>query len=144
MIQRLKQSFTAITDSKNIQLNFSFDPVFELSLNTQTRKNMYLICKEAMNNAIKYASCRKIAVNLKMAANVLEMDITDDGIGFDTKLPGLGNGLNNMRARAVEMKAVLQIKSGSGGTEVSLRRNIPRIRQFRIFRFKLSSRGHDY
>lgn len=62
-----------------MQLQFFSDPAFEkLILPIQVRKNMYLICKEAINNAIKYADCTQISVSFKMTATDAELCIADD------------------------------------------------------------------
>jgi signal transduction histidine kinase len=47
--------------------------------------------------------------------------VEDDGIGFDTSVKYNGNGLTNIRKRAKEMNAQLQIESGEAmGTNTEL------------------------
>ncbi len=129
IIQRLKNSFMQTTASKGIQLQFFTDPAFEkLILPIQVRKNVYLICKEAINNAIKYAACSHISLSFKMATTQLELFIDDDGKGFDLRKPDNGNGLANMQARAVELKGNLRISSGKAGTTIALSMHVPRNR----------------
>jgi signal transduction histidine kinase len=49
------------------------------------------------------------------------MEIRDDGKGFDTTQDFVGNGLKNMKRRAVDMGAQLWIDSVPGsGTTVKL------------------------
>ena len=47
------------------------------------RKNFYLIFKEAVHNAAKYAECKNIWVKIESATPHLRMIIKDDGKGFD-------------------------------------------------------------
>ena len=75
----------------------------------EKRKNFYLIFKEAMNNACKYSKAKHVNVDIAEKAGKLIMSIADDGIGFDAKNVHAGNGLKNMRARALEMHATLNI-----------------------------------
>ena len=54
----------------------------------------------------------------------LQMNITDDGQGFDEGITKKGNGIRNIRERAKEMAASLQYKTIIGnGTSLLL--NVP-------------------
>ena len=96
-------------------------------------KNIYLIFKEVINNVFKYAGCSEIHVDLRLKHNMLQMDIRDNGVGFDAENPGAdqkmtlsGNGLENIRSRAKEMNGQVRIDSKPGvGTVIILTVNIP-------------------
>ncbi len=96
----------------------------DLILDIDQRKNNYLIFKEAMNNAAKYSNCTTVWVDDKIERQRLLLRIKDDGIGFDQTLRTHalgGNGLFNMKKRAMDMKAILAIRSTVGeGTEIEL------------------------
>ncbi len=129
IIRRLKNSFVETAASKGIQLQFSIDPGIEKGgFSIQVRKNVFLICKEAINNAVKYSECRNIAVNLSLLAGIMELHVADNGQGFDPDLRRNGNGLANMRARAAEMNAAINIDSGGEGTRILIRVPVPRFR----------------
>lgn len=84
-------------------------------------KNIYLIVKEAMNNAIKHADCHQLTVTFKSAPAGLEISIADDGVGFDPRLIKNGNGLINMESRVKEMKGSITIQSENKNTHVDLK-----------------------
>jgi ligand-binding sensor domain-containing protein len=129
IIPRLNFFFIETCSSKGIKLQFNAEPTIENKiLSMQARKNIYAICKEAINNAIKYAHCKMIIVEFRMVAHSLEISISDDGKGFDTKAPKRGNGLSNMEERATELKGDLQLSSISGHTSVIIRFPVPKIR----------------
>jgi len=98
----------------------------------QQRNNIYLICKEAINNAIKYSECHHLNFALRNYDHRFQIDIRDDGKGFDADqvdTNGIttgdehlgGNGIKNMNARAIDMKANLYIHSTiNEGTTVQL------------------------
>ena len=92
-----------------------------MKLTMEQRKNIYLIFKEALNNLAKYSCSTHAKIDFQSAKNLLIMTIQDDGVGVN-KLPGKnGNGLENMKARAAEMKARLDIISYKGsGTTIRL------------------------
>ena len=90
------------------------------------RKNLYLIFKEALNNAVKYSACKNLLIELRKDGPGFLLRVADDGVGFEVDLKRTdnlgGNGLGNMRRRAAEMRGKLQVRSAPGkGTTVELR-----------------------
>ena len=82
--------------------------------------NMYRIIQEAVNNSIKYANASKVEV-LFTYKEGLHFEIKDDGIGFNINEIDLGNGLNNMKKRAKDLKGTIQMKSENNrGTSVKI------------------------
>jgi signal transduction histidine kinase len=84
----------------------------------------YLVAREAMSNAARYARAKRILVRLYSADESLYLMVADDGIGFDPS--GVDSeahfGLELMRERAVSGGGSLVIDSRMGrGTTVSLR-----------------------
>ncbi|MCE7042753.1 two-component regulator propeller domain-containing protein [Dyadobacter sp. CY312] len=113
---------SGIAESKGITFKFETDPGLEnKKLDMQTRKNLYLIFKEAINNAAKYAECSALNVIINYENDGVIMIIRDNGRGFDPANARQGNGLTNMQQRAAQMKAKLLIQSErEGGTTISL------------------------
>jgi signal transduction histidine kinase len=125
LITKLKTYSKAAAGTKNIQLSFEVAPEFSMKeLSLLQRKAIYLISKEAINNAVKYADCKNIYYNLHSNKDVLSLTIRDDGIGFSEEAINPGNGLQNMRARAAEINAEIDIHSETGtGTTIQLKLN---------------------
>jgi two-component system, NarL family, sensor histidine kinase UhpB len=121
IIIRMREFASEILEPKNIEYHF-FEKVGEgLTLNTDQRKNLFLIFKEAVNNAAKYSNARQIEISLHEEAHTLSMLIKDNGRGFDERVIKTGNGLRNLRERAREMNGTVTLKSKAGqGTEVEL------------------------
>jgi signal transduction histidine kinase len=119
LYNRMQSYATEMCSIKNIELDFTSDNLFEDEiLDMHVRKNIYLIFKEAVNNAIKYADCRKLVVQITHN----EIQITDDGKGFDIHNDYMGNGLKNIRRRASEINAILEVTSNEKeGTTVKLK-----------------------
>ena len=88
----------------------------------QSRRDFYLIYKEALNNIAKYAAGKNVWINLALHNNKIELDIKDDGKGFDVAKENMkGNGLANMQKRAEAIGANLSITSKvNEGASVSL------------------------
>lgn len=83
-----------------------------IPLTTELRHNVFLVCKEAVNNAIKHSGGARIGLTLAFDQAGGRLAITDDGRGFQTKeAEGLGNGLANMRKRAESVNASFRLES---------------------------------
>jgi len=98
------------------------DDMEKIKLTMEQRKNIWLIFKEAINNAVKYSGTEKIEINTRVNNRELLLQVKDFGKGFDTSQVVKGNGLDNMQYRAAELKGSLQVKSETGkGTTINLR-----------------------
>ena len=86
----------------------------------ETRRELYLFCKEVLHNIAKHAQATNVRFHLTPAADGLRVEITDNGLGFDTAQSSSGHGLGNLRERAAVMKANLQILTKPGGTAITL------------------------
>ena len=111
-----------LLEPKSIKLHFEVDEKLHTQKMEMTnRKNFYLIFKEALNNAAKYAQCQNVWVTIEAASPHVHMSIKDDGKGFDVQHAKNGNGLGNLKQRAAEMKGAITIISQPGnGTEITL------------------------
>lgn len=78
---------------------------------SKTHKNLYLLCKEAINNAVKYSEGSMLIFEAWQQEEVLQIIIADNGKGFDTGKEYPGNGLKNMKQRAMEIDAKLTFES---------------------------------
>ncbi len=122
IIERLRNYSSGMAQTKNIMLHFdSDDELYDIALSMEHRKNIFLICKEAINNAVKYSDCKNLYVKFVKKQKVLFAEVSDDGNGFETTNNGEGNGLKNMRKRAADMKAKISICSkNNSGTKINL------------------------
>lgn len=122
LIKRMENYATDICAVKNIQLHFTADEKLTTTvLPLEHRKNIYLIFKEAVNNAVKYSGAQNVRVRLSLQNKNLSLIIKDDGNGFDEATVKKGNGLKNLQTRAEEIKGTIAVDSHEGkGTTVSL------------------------
>ena len=77
--------------------------------------HLFRIIQETSNNAIKYANCSHLKVQI--SRNIVS--ISDNGVGFDPDTVKKGYGLQNIEVRAKEMDANLKIESAENkGTSI--------------------------
>jgi len=81
------------------------------------------ITQEGLANAVRHARAGVIRVRLDAAGEQVELDVADDGRGFDPAQPDPGGlGLSAMRDRAAEQGGTLTVHSAPGaGTVVRAR-----------------------
>ncbi|MBL7913684.1 MAG: sensor histidine kinase [Bacteroidia bacterium] len=91
-------------DDIGISYQLHFPEKYEsIPLDPEKRRNIFLILKESLNNAAKYSNATEIIINLNITGNILELIISDNGIGMDTGITSTGNGLNNMNHRMAQI-----------------------------------------
>jgi two-component system, NarL family, sensor histidine kinase UhpB len=119
--QRMERFAYEISSSKNINTSIELNSLEKAKLTMPQRKNLYLLFKEALNNAVKYSGTEKIEIKSSIQNNQLLLSIKDYGKGFDLTATGRGNGLDNMKNRAKELNGKLDISSlSAAGTSVTL------------------------
>lgn len=100
---------------------YTDDEIADMMLPITIRKNLYLICKEALNNTAKYAQANHVELLIKYQKRQLLVVIKDDGIGFVDNRNEDGNGLVNMKVRARQMNAAFNLLTELGkGTSIAL------------------------
>jgi PAS domain S-box-containing protein len=83
---------------------------------------LYRIAQEALNNVAKHSGASHAQVSLDCRPHRATLQIIDDGKGFATSRQASGSfGLSDMKERAEQIGASLEIKSESGqGTEITV------------------------
>jgi two-component system sensor histidine kinase UhpB len=127
LLTRMKEFATELLEPMNIEYQFEEKgDLAAMKLDVRRRKELYLLFKEAINNAAKYSGCRTLTIRLEQRQGSLRMEISDDGSGFDVEQVRCGNGLSNMRERAASLSGKLLIDPVIGrGTRIVLEAALP-------------------
>lgn len=121
IITRMREFAIEIFDSSGIDFRFTENVGATTSLDSDKRKNLFLIFKEIINNAAKYSKASSIEIELSQEGRNLTLSVKDNGQGFDEATTTSGNGLRNIRERANEINAKITLKSNKEeGTEWEL------------------------
>lgn len=120
LIVRLKNYYGETLNSLGISFKVSnLDKLKDIKLPIDFKQNLYLILKEAINNAIKHSKCSIIHLDANARKDVIEVSVTDDGIGIDENNIDYGNGIKNIKQRAESIGGRVKWKSSpSQGTSV--------------------------
>jgi signal transduction histidine kinase len=119
LISRMRRFAGDAFDARDIIWQFQA-PRMNLSLGTDTRREVFLIFKESVNNIVRHARCAQVDIRLSIEGHWLRLQVRDDGCGFDPNREAEGNGLESLRERARHLGGVVEIESmpGSGTTMV--------------------------
>lgn len=102
------------------------DEVRQMHMSAESRRDFFLIYKEAITNVARYAQASQVWIKLWRDGGQLVLRVQDNGRGFDTANPARqnssgGNGLRNMQTRAALLRATLTLKSEmEQGTTITL------------------------
>ncbi len=95
--------------------------IFNKKINTdiknptpEIRRNIYLIFKEALNNALKYSNGNEIKIDLIYNNNHIQLSIHDNGTVDSNMIKLSGTGLVNMKDRAEHIGGELTISTDDG------------------------------
>jgi signal transduction histidine kinase len=94
--------------------------IAECHLSPDAELGIYRLVQEALTNIGKYAQASEIWVRLKREAGALQIEIADNGKGFDTGTVQVGShGLDGMRFRIESLGGTLTVDSSAGkGTRI--------------------------
>jgi ligand-binding sensor domain-containing protein/signal transduction histidine kinase len=104
--------------ARGLSLQFAAPADGERRMDSALRRQIFLVFKESVNNALKHSGCRAIDVRLEIDGGRIQLRVADDGCGFDPNAPHEGHGLASLRRRSREVGGTLLIESGTSGAEV--------------------------
>ncbi len=125
--KRMRRFGADVLSARNVEMHWSaFDHERDVELNSELRRQVYLIFKEAVNNIARHSRATEARISLRVEERHLRLEVTDNGRGIERFDGDEGNGLRNMKLRAASLRGELQVRSTNGnGTTVELR--VPRL-----------------
>jgi len=94
----LIREFRAVHTSMSIVADIGLD---ESEIQAALRTPMFRIVQEAVHNAVKHAQARKIGISLGRRGKEICLEIFDDGVGFDLRHVGKGEGTSGIGLRGM-------------------------------------------
>jgi PAS domain S-box-containing protein len=122
LVGALQQRLDAVERRAGVEARLLVEGAMQLP--PAVEEELYRIAREALNNALKHAMATSVVVRIRVENGQLELDITDNGTGFDLNAAGDrgGLGLVGMRERAERLGGMLTIQSTPGhGSQVHVR-----------------------
>ncbi len=120
LVFRMKTYATETLGPLDIIVRYDVDEqVNKIHPTILSRRNIYLMFKEALNNVAKYGGATEVKVKLVILEDIFHVHIDDNGKGFHVNQAQKGNGLINMSNRAKAIGGNFHIASHIGrGTQL--------------------------
>lgn len=110
-----------VADATNLNVCLEIRDDINHVIQKDLQINVYRIFQEAFNNIVKHAVAKRVKINVSVENSMIELRITDDGIGFNPSIKSEGLGLTGIRERVNLMKGNIEIRSEHGkGTTLSI------------------------
>lgn len=125
LTQRMRRFASDVLSARDIEFDFRAPAEQDLKLDADTRRELFLVFKEAINNIARHSGCRKAEIDLVRDRAGLALRVYDDGKGLATPASNGGHGLASMRSRAGLLGGDIAVASQPDqGTLITLR--VPR------------------
>jgi signal transduction histidine kinase/ligand-binding sensor domain-containing protein len=116
LVRRMRLHAEQLFTARGVKLNFQAPAEEEdVKLRSDTRRDLFLIFKEAINNIARHAACSEVIIAFQLRGDRLVLDVSDNGVGFDPSTISDGLGLTNMRRRAERLGGTCEIRVGPEG-----------------------------
>lgn len=121
IVIRIKKTMIPVCESLRIKFEVHGDGNLNKRINSiESRQNIFLLMKEAINNAIKHSGAHTVKLGITVRRSIIIVSIKDDGSGLDSNFIGSGNGMKTMKSRAASLGGEIEIKKNvPAGTEIS-------------------------
>jgi len=105
-----------------LSVDVTVEPDAEAGLDRAAREAVFYVAADALGNVARHARAHHAALSLRRDLETVVLEVIDDGVGYDTTAAVGGLGLRNMRERAHNAGAHLNVTSEPGaGTRLQMR-----------------------
>ena len=122
LVGALQHRLDAVEGRSNVETRLLVEG--SLTVPATTEEGLYRIAQEALNNALKHGGITSVVVRIGAEDNVVTLEVTDNGQGFDVSAASEhgGIGIISMQERAEKLNGSLTIDSAPGeGTTVKVK-----------------------
>jgi two-component system, NarL family, sensor histidine kinase DevS len=120
----LGKALEAVAEECSARGELSVETDIEIGekLNSEEERVVYRLVQEALNNVLKHSEAHSASVSAHLVDHSVQIDVRDDGVGFDSDSVEAGRGLTGMRERIELFGGEIEISASPGdGTRVSAR-----------------------
>ena len=112
--ESIKELIDAVAATNRLTVEMDLSAIEELEVGQELHLALYRILQEHFTNVLKHseASCVKVLLNVNR--DTMELEVSDDGKGFDLKQKRNGIGIANMTSRAENIAGKLTLESTPG------------------------------
>ncbi|MEL6821497.1 MAG: two-component regulator propeller domain-containing protein [Calditrichota bacterium] len=114
-LARLRRYASDLLASREIDYNIQIpeDKASE-KVSMEVQRDLWLIFKEIITNAIRHSECSRMEIKAEFDRKSFRLSIQDNGSGFDESVKTDRNGISNIRSRAADLKANIELHAIKG------------------------------
>ena len=122
ILPKFRRYASDLCESKGINYKIDIpESITVKPLDMERRRNLWLIYKEMVTNAVKHSECSELLISISISGNELELTVADNGKGFDPGKLTEGNGVKNIYSRSTNVNGNVQLVTSPGkGTKWEL------------------------
>ena len=111
----------------NLACRFKVPVAFpQITLEGRVRHDLLMAVKEALNNVVRHAEATEVEFRMAVSDEILEIEVADNGKGFEGAPEKDSHGLKNLPARLKKIGGDCVVESRlGGGTTVKIRLPLP-------------------
>ncbi|HUS03795.1 MAG TPA: PAS domain S-box protein, partial [Chitinophagaceae bacterium] len=110
----IKDLIEPVKLATEINITYEVSGVNKDVLSNDQLLNVYRILQEHLNNILKHAHANNVLISVKHVNDHININITDDGTGFDLAARRKGIGFKNIQSRAELLNGKMKIVSKPG------------------------------
>lgn len=117
LVHRMRRFANDVLGGADIDVDFQTANLpADVAVPLDSRRPLYLVLKEAVNNVARHSGAQKAAIRLEVDGGDLRLTVSDDGRGFDPSQSHAGEGLTSVsrRMREVGGSATWEAMPGGG------------------------------
>ncbi|HDS1037781.1 TPA: ATP-binding protein [Stenotrophomonas maltophilia] len=121
LLASLRHRWTQRFERAGVAMHWTLEGLAGLHLGPARSLDLLRFLQEALTNVLKHAAATRVQVRLQWDGRILQVQVSDDGHGFDVASATAGAGLASLRARAHRLRAEFTLQARQGqGTHLSL------------------------
>ena len=120
LTQAIRNMGKSASERGGFKINYHLDKGMDV-LSDEIGHCLYRVTQEALENTLRHANAKNVSINLLFDEDAIKLQITDDGIGFNTKEVKKEHlGIRGMRERVEMLGGTFAIESDpNSGTEIT-------------------------
>lgn len=111
--EKIKMVVNTMNVKNAVEVCYDFH-IKEQPVKADAQLTLYRIVQEQFANILKHANASRVEIMVKKCDGDITMTITDNGVGFDNRIPKIGIGLENIKRRVQILNGNFDIQTEPG------------------------------
>ena len=124
LADRIREHAEEMLLPMSVDISFDIKVAYKESIDSETRQEIYLIFKEAVNNIVKHSNATEVSICFYYNKAALLLKMENNGLFADEKVSSIGQGLKNIKMRAHRIGAATKMFVENGLFKVEITKHL--------------------